>query len=138
VGIVSFSPLAMGVLTGKYTSPGAVPPGSRASGPPVAFYSEQDQWKDLPFFQPAVLAAVQRLRPIAEQAKCTMSQLALAWNLRATGVSSVITGASRPEQVSENAAASDLDIEASALEEVSAILAPVADFTAPTLPNMDD
>jgi aryl-alcohol dehydrogenase-like predicted oxidoreductase len=138
MGLFSFSPLAMGVLTGKYTSPDAIPPGSRASGPPTAFYSERDEWKDLPFFQQPVLDAVQSLKPLTEQAKCTMAQLALAWDLRMSAVSSVITGASRPDQVTENAAASDLDIDAATLDEVTAHLASVADFTAPTMPNMDD
>jgi voltage-dependent potassium channel beta subunit len=138
MGILSFCPLAMGVLTGKYTSVEAVPAGSRAAGPAIAFYSEQDEWKDLPFFQAPVLAAVQRLKPIAEQAKCTMAQLVLAWNLRISAVSSVITGASRPSQIAENAAASGLEIDAATLDEVSAVLAPVADFTAPTMPNMDE
>jgi voltage-dependent potassium channel beta subunit len=138
MGILSFSPLAMGVLTGKYTSVEAIPAESRAAGPAIAFYSEQDEWKDLPFFQRPVLEAVQRLKPVAKQAKCTVAQLALAWNLRTDAISSVITGASRLDQIEENAAASDLEIDSATMEEVSAVLTPVADFTAPTMPNMDE
>ncbi|MFL5799640.1 MAG: aldo/keto reductase family protein [Actinomycetota bacterium] len=138
LGLVVFSPLALGVLSGKYLSPDSVPAESRAAGPPIAFYSEQDEWKDLPFFRQPVLDAVQRLKPVAEKANCTVAQLSLAWILRSSAVSSVITGASRVTQVEDNAAASDLEVDPALLEEVSEILRPVADFTSPTMPNMDD
>jgi voltage-dependent potassium channel beta subunit len=137
LGFFAYSPLALGVMSGKYKSLESAPAGSRASGPPIAFYSEEDRWEDLPFFKPDTLQAVQRLKPLAERAGCTIAQLALAWCLRQPAVSSVITGASRVEQVQDNAAASDLGIDADILEEVSNELSSVADFSAPPMPNMD-
>jgi aryl-alcohol dehydrogenase-like predicted oxidoreductase len=104
----------------------------------VAFFSEEDKWEELPFFQQSALDAVQQLRPLAEAAGCTVAQLALAWILRADAVTSVITGASRVSQVEENAAVGDLQVDPAVLEEMSEILRPVADFNAPTMPNMDD
>jgi aryl-alcohol dehydrogenase-like predicted oxidoreductase len=137
LGLLAFSPLALGVLSGKYISVDSMPADSRATGPPIAFYSEQDQWKDLPFFQQSVLDAIQQLRPLAEAAGCTTAQLALAWILRSDAISSVITGASRASQVEENAASADLQIAPAVLEQMSEILRPVADFNSPTMPNMD-
>jgi aryl-alcohol dehydrogenase-like predicted oxidoreductase len=110
IGQVVFSPLAQGVLTGKY-KPGQPPPeGSRASDP------RQNQFlksgvldahvHDRIHVDDALLERVQRLAPLAEEAGLTMSQLALAWCLRQKNVSSVIIGASRPSQVEDNVAAS--------------------------------
>jgi aryl-alcohol dehydrogenase-like predicted oxidoreductase len=95
---VVWSPLAQGVLTGKY-SPGAPPPpDSRAASDSMGGFIER-------LVAPPVLEAVQRLRPVAEQAGLTMPQLALAWVLREPNVASAIVGASRPEQVRANASA---------------------------------
>jgi aryl-alcohol dehydrogenase-like predicted oxidoreductase len=95
---VVWSPLGQGVLTGKY-SPGAPPPAdSRAASESMSGFIGQ-------LIAPPVLEAVQRLRPIAEQAGLTMAQLALAWVLRQPNVASAIVGASRPEQVRANASA---------------------------------
>jgi 1-deoxyxylulose-5-phosphate synthase len=96
---IVWSPLAQGVLTGKYL-PGEPPPGdSRAASDSMSGFIER-------LIQPNVLEAVQRLLPIAQEAGLTMVQLALAWVLREQNVASAIVGASRPEQVHANASAS--------------------------------
>ena len=96
---IVWSPLAQGVLTGKY-SPDAPPPaGSRATSDEMGGY--MTRLLDRP-----VLEAVQRLKPIADEAGLSMTQFALAWVLREPNVAAAIIGASRPEQVVENAAAS--------------------------------
>jgi len=118
LGQVVWSPLAMGVLTGKYTSVEDVPPDSRAATDGVSFMSN--------FLKPKTLEAVASLRPVAEEAGCTLAQLALAWCLRDSGVSSVIVGATKPEQVTDNAAAADLDLDPSVLARVDAALGDVA------------
>ncbi|MFC5720888.1 aldo/keto reductase family protein [Streptomyces gamaensis] len=95
VGQLAWSPLAQGVLTGKY-APGQRPPaGSRCS------YDAYNPFIDA-LVKDEVLAAVQRLRPLAEEAGLTLAQLALAWVLRNPDVSSAVIGASRPEQIAEN------------------------------------
>lgn len=99
LGQVVFSPLAQGVLTGKY-KPGQEPPaGSRAADPSqnMFFGNRLEQGQ---------LEKVQKIVPLAQEAGLSMPQLALAWCLRQKNVSSVIIGASRPEQVEDNAAAS--------------------------------
>ena len=117
VGNVVWSPLAGGVLTGKYATPHDVPEGSRASGPEGQFLKA--------WLRPEVLDAVQKLRPVAEDAGATTAQLALAWCLRQPMVSSVIVGATRPEHVDDNAAAADLDLGADVFAAVDAVLEPV-------------
>lgn len=97
---IVWSPLAQGVLTGKYASRNTLPADSRAANSAINGFLNQ-AW-----LQPAVLDAVQSLRPIAAEAGLTLPQFALAWVLRQPNVASAITGASRPEQVDENAAAS--------------------------------
>jgi aryl-alcohol dehydrogenase-like predicted oxidoreductase len=95
---VCWSPLAQGVLTGKY-EPGQQPPGdSRAASEAMGGFISR-------LMDDETLTAVQRLKPIAQEAGLTMVQLALAWALRQSNVASVIIGASRPEQVHDNAAA---------------------------------
>ena len=102
IGQVVWSPLAQGVLTGKYHR-GEPPPGdARAAGSMGRFMGR--------LLRPKALDAVQRLRPIAEQAGLTMSQLALAWVLRQDNVAAAIIGASRPEQVHDNAAAAGVQL----------------------------
>lgn len=98
IGIINFSPLAQGILTGKYKPDEPLPTGSRASD------SKQNAYmmpldKDL-------LTRVQKLLPLAEAENMSMSQLAIAWCLRHAAISSVIIGASKPSQVEENAAVS--------------------------------
>jgi aryl-alcohol dehydrogenase-like predicted oxidoreductase len=98
---IVWSPLAQGVLTGKYRPGEAPPPDSRAASESMGGFIER-------LIEPRVLEAVQRLAPVAEQAGLTMVQLALAWVLRQPNVASAIVGASRPEQVRANAAASGI------------------------------
>ena len=98
IGQIVWSPLAQGVLTGKYRPGESAPAGTRAGSPGMNRFIGR-------LLAPEVLEAVDRLRPIADGAGMTMSQLALAWVLRRDEVSAAIIGASRPEQVLENAAA---------------------------------
>ncbi|HZI82391.1 MAG TPA: aldo/keto reductase [Casimicrobiaceae bacterium] len=93
LGLTTWSPLASGVLTGKYND--GVPPGSRAT---VKGY----EWLAQRIVDPQKIASVRKLVPIAKELDCTPGQLGLAWCLKNPHVSSVITGASRPEQVVEN------------------------------------
>jgi 1-deoxyxylulose-5-phosphate synthase len=98
---IVWSPLAQGVLTGKYL-PGEAPPAdSRAASESMGGFIDR-------LMEPRVLEAVQRLRPVADEAGLTMVQLALAWVLRTQNVASAIVGASRPEQVVANASASGI------------------------------
>jgi len=120
LGNVVWSPLAMGILTGKYTTAENPPAGTRAAG------RSKDMMED--YFTQPVLDAVQRLKPLAERAHCSLAQLALAWCLRTPDVSSVIIGATRPEQVDDNVAAADLDVDPEIFHAMDDILAPVAPF----------
>jgi len=115
---IVWSPLAQGVLTGKY-KPGERPAeGTRAA-------SEEMGWAMDRFRDDEVLEAVQRLRPIADGLGITMSQLALAWVLREPNVASAIVGASRPAQVEENAAASGVRLDAATLQAIDEALGDV-------------
>jgi aryl-alcohol dehydrogenase-like predicted oxidoreductase len=98
---IVWSPLAQGVLTGKYRPDQPPPPDSRATSESMGGFIGR-------LMEPRVLEAVQRLRPIADSAGLTMVQLALAWVLRKPNVASAIVGASRPEQVHANASASGI------------------------------
>jgi aryl-alcohol dehydrogenase-like predicted oxidoreductase len=116
---IVWSPLAQGALTGKY-KPGEVPPaGTRAA-------SQNMGWAMDRFRDDDVLEAVQRLRPIADGLGITMAQLALAWVLREPNVASAIVGASRPEQVEDNAAASGTELDDATLRAIDEALVPVA------------
>ena len=115
---IVWSPLAQGALTGKY-KPGEPPPeGTRATSKRMG--QMMGQWRES-----AVLEAVQRLVPIAERLGITMGQLALAWVLDNSNVASTIVGASRPEQVHENAAASGIELGDATLAEIDAALGDV-------------
>jgi 1-deoxyxylulose-5-phosphate synthase len=118
---IVWSPLAQGALTGKYQPGQAPPPDSRAASAYMG--GMMDRWRD-----DDVLEAVQRLRPIADGLGITLAQLALAWVLREDDVAAAIIGASRPEQVEENAAASGIDLDAATL---AAIDDAVADVVVP-------
>jgi aryl-alcohol dehydrogenase-like predicted oxidoreductase len=108
---IVWSPLAQGALTGKY-KPGEQPErGTRAASPQMGW--SMDRFRD-----DDVLEAVQRLVPIAEGVGVTMAQLALAWVLREDNVASAIIGASRPEQVEENAAASGIELDDATLQAI--------------------
>ncbi|CAN5626915.1 aldo/keto reductase family protein [soil metagenome] len=115
---IVWSPLAQGVLTGKYP-PGEPPPAdSRAASEEMG--TMMDAWRT-----DEVLAAVQRLRPIADDADLSMAQLALAWVLREPNVASTIIGASRPSQVDDNVAASGVRLSDSILTAIDEALEPV-------------
>ncbi|MPZ90009.1 MAG: aldo/keto reductase, partial [Nitriliruptorales bacterium] len=118
LGQVVWSPLAMGVLTGKYSSMDCVPPDSRAAGEYAAHMGN--------FMTPEILEAVQRVKPIAQEAGCSLSQLALAWCLRDQGISSVVVGATKTSHVEDNVAAADLTADPALLSRVDDVLAPVA------------
>jgi aryl-alcohol dehydrogenase-like predicted oxidoreductase len=105
---IVWSPLAQGVLTGKYR-PGAPPPSDSRMA------SQGMGWAMDRFRSDELLAAVQRLQPIADGLGITMAQLALAWVLRESNVASAIVGASRPEQVDDNAAASGIELDEATL-----------------------
>jgi 1-deoxyxylulose-5-phosphate synthase len=116
---IVWSPLAQGVLTGKYR-PGSPPPaGSRATSTAMNRFIGE-------LLNNRTLEAVERLRPIADGAGLTMSQLALAWVLRQDNVAAAIIGATRPEQVHENARAAGLRMSADTLEAIDAALEGVA------------
>ena len=111
---IVWSPLAQGALTGKY-KPGQPPPeGSRAAG--------RDSQMMGRFRDNSVLEAVQRLRPIADGLGLTMAQLAVAWVLREPNVASAIVGASRPEQLDENAGASGVKLDDATLAAIDEAL----------------
>jgi aryl-alcohol dehydrogenase-like predicted oxidoreductase len=118
LGNVVWAPLAMGVLTGKYTNVKEPPSGTRAAG------HELEMMED--YFKQPILDAVQRVVPLAKEAGCTLSQLALAWCLRRPEISCTIVGATRPEQVDDNAAAGSLKIDPSLFARMDEILQPVA------------
>lgn len=117
LGNVVWSPLAMGILTGKYSDAARPPAGTRASGE----YAEMME----DYFTQPVLDAVARLQPLARRTGCTLGQLALAWCLREPEVTSAIVGATKLEHVEENIAAAGLDVDPATFEEMNAVLAPV-------------
>ena len=112
---IVWSPLGQGVLSGKYDPDSPPPRDSRAA------HESMGTWMDR-LMQPDVLRAVQRLKPIAEEAGLTLPQFALAWVLREPNIASAIIGASRPEQVRENAAASGVVIDTQLFIRAEAIL----------------
>jgi len=115
---IVWSPLAQGVLTGKYL-PGEPPPAdSRAASESMSGFIDR-------LVAPPVLQAVQRLKPIAESEGISMAQLALAWVLRLPNVASAIVGASRPQQVHDNASASGIGLSAETLAAVDTALGDV-------------
>jgi aryl-alcohol dehydrogenase-like predicted oxidoreductase len=116
IGQVVFSPLAQGILTGKYKPGAPVPADSRAADPSQNMFMNAGKLDDKD------LEKVEKLRPIAAELDLSMAQLALAWILRQKNVSSVIIGASRVSQVEDNAAASGKTIPAEALAKIEDIL----------------
>ncbi len=112
---IVFSPLEQGVLTGKY-QPGHPPPAdSRASDEHMNGFI--GRWLNEP-----VLRAVQSLQPVADRNGLSLAQLALAWVLQNDNVAAAIIGASRPQQVSENAAAAGVRLDAESMAEIDAVL----------------
>jgi len=116
LGQVVYSPLAQGILTGKYQPGAALPEGSRAADP------SQNMFLGGGKLDQDVLVKVQKLGPIADGLDLTRSQLALAWCLRQPNVSSVIIGASRPEQVEDNAGAAGVALTPETLAAIDAAL----------------
>jgi 1-deoxyxylulose-5-phosphate synthase len=116
---IVWSPLAQGTLTGKYK------PGERPSAGTRAASSDMG-WAMDRFRDDDVLEAVQRLRPVADDLGVTMAQLALAWVLREPNVASAIVGASRPEQVEENAGASGIALDEATLAAIDDALVSAA------------
>jgi aryl-alcohol dehydrogenase-like predicted oxidoreductase len=110
---IVWSPLAQGVLTGKY-KPGEPPPqDSRATSESMNYFFD---------YADDLLERVQRLKPIADELGISMAQLALAWVLREPNVASAIIGASRPQQVEDNAAASGIELDDQTLRRIDEIL----------------
>jgi voltage-dependent potassium channel beta subunit len=115
---VVWSPIAQGVLTGKYL-PGEQPPeGSRATDQTGSGFIQG-------FLRDEVLERVQRLKPLAEKAGLSMAQLAVAWVLQNDNVATAIIGASRPEQVKDNVGAAGVTLDADLLEEIDSVLGDV-------------
>jgi aryl-alcohol dehydrogenase-like predicted oxidoreductase len=120
IGQIVWSPLAQGVLTGKYKPRQPIPDDSR-------FANEATSGLKHLVFQDETLAAVQQLIPIAEGAGLTLPHLALAWVLRRPELVSAITGASRPQQLLDNVAASGIALSPDVLASVDAVLAGIPD-----------
>jgi aryl-alcohol dehydrogenase-like predicted oxidoreductase len=119
IGQIVWSPIAQGVLTGKYQPGQAPPPGSRAT--------DEKGGSDMiqRFMTDDVLTRVQQLVPLAQEAGLTMAQLAVAWVLQNPNVSSAIIGASRPEQVTENARAAGVKLDEDLMKKIDDILGDV-------------
>ncbi|MEY4962165.1 MAG: hypothetical protein RLZZ249_862 [Actinomycetota bacterium] len=118
LGQIVWSPMAQGVLTGKYLPGQPAPEGSRAADPAMSSIVEK-------FMGEATLTAVQNLRPLAEGLGLTMAQFALAWVLQNNAVSAAIVGASRPDQIKDNLGASGVEIPADVMSKVDEVLAGV-------------
>ena len=113
---IVWSPLAQGVLTGKY-KPGEAPPeGTRATSESMGQFMGRARDRTL-------LERVQRLRPVANELGISLAQLALAWVLREPNVASAIVGASRPEQIEDNVGAVGIELDAATLAQIDEILA---------------
>jgi aryl-alcohol dehydrogenase-like predicted oxidoreductase len=130
LGQIVWSPMAQGILTGKYLPGQPAPAGSRGADPATASIVEK-------FMSEETLTAVQNLRPLAEQLGVNMAQFALAWVLQNPAVSAAIVGASSPEQISSNIAASGVDIPGEVMKRVDEILAGVYQ-TDPSLTKSPD
>lgn len=112
MGLVVFSPLGMGMLTGKYDD--GIPKDSRFS---------REEWAAKRYVTDENIDRVRRLKPIAGALGISRAQLALAWTLRQPSVSSAIIGATRPSQILDNAAAADVNLSPDVIEEIEGILA---------------
>ena len=121
VSQIVWSPMAQGVLTGKYLPGQPVPEGSRASDERLAGIMGK-------YLSDDVLTRVQQIKPLADELGLTMAQFALAWVLQNDNVASAIVGATRPEQITSNIAAAGVEIPQEVMHKVSEILAPVAVF----------
>ncbi|GAW52521.1 MULTISPECIES: aldo/keto reductase family protein [unclassified Nocardioides] len=120
IGQIVWSPIAQGVLTGKYLPGQAPPEGSRAT--------DEKGGKDMisRWMQDDVLERVQRLKPIADEAGLSLAQLAVAWVLQNDNVSAAIIGASRPEQVTDNVKAAGVRLEAATMKAIDDVVGDIA------------
>ena len=118
LGQIVWSPIAQGVLTGKYLPGKPPPPGSRATDQMGSNFISH-------FMTDDVLTRVQQLQPLAKEAGLSMAQLAIAWVLQNKSVSSAIIGASRPEQVLENVKAAGVKLDAGLMRRIDEVLGPV-------------
>ncbi|GAA3844478.1 aldo/keto reductase family protein [Sphaerisporangium flaviroseum] len=120
IGQIVWSPIAQGVLTGKYLPGQAPPAGSRATDPTGSGFISRMLDDD-------VLTRVQELKPIAADLGLTMAQLAVAWVLQNPNVSSAIVGATRPEQVRDNVKASGVKLEAGVMTKIDEVLGTIVE-----------
>ncbi|MFV0253991.1 MAG: aldo/keto reductase family protein [Beutenbergiaceae bacterium] len=118
---IVWSPIAQGVLTGKYRPGQAAPPGSRATDSAGGATMIADWMRD------DVLERVQLLRPIADEANLSMAQLAVAWVLQNDNVAAALIGASRPEQVADNVKASGVVLDPQLLARIDEVLGDVVE-----------
>jgi aryl-alcohol dehydrogenase-like predicted oxidoreductase len=121
IGQIVWSPIAQGVLTGKYLPGGKIPAGSRAT--------DKKGGKDMiaSFMKEPILQAVQKLIPIAQKVDLTLAQLAVAWVLQNSNVSSAIIGATKPSQIKENVKAAGIKLEKSIMDEIDMVLGAVVE-----------
>jgi aryl-alcohol dehydrogenase-like predicted oxidoreductase len=119
VSQIVWSPMAQGILTGKYLPGQPVPADSRAADERAGAFIREKLTDE-------VLTRVQQLKPIADDLGLTMAQLALAWVLQNSNVASAIVGASRPEQISSNIAATGVKLSADVMKKIDEITLPVA------------
>ena len=121
IGQIVWSPIAQGVLTGKYLPGQAPPAGSRAT--------DENGGADMirRWMQDDVLERVQQLKPIADEAGLSLAQLAVAWVLQNDNVSAAIIGASRPEQVTDNVKASGVRLDAATMKAIDEVVDPVVE-----------
>ena len=112
---IVWSPMAGGVLTGKYL-PGATPPeGTRASDPETSSFLEK-------FMTDSTLTRIQKLLPVAEELDISMPQLALAWTLQNSNVSAAIVGARNPDQIKSNLGADEIEIPSAMMKKIDEAL----------------
>lgn len=121
---IVWSPLAQGVLTGKYLPGQKLPADSRATSASMGYFFRKELLQD------HVLQSVQNLLPVAKDLGLTITQLALAWVLREPNVASAIIGATKPEQVKENAGAAGKKLSPEVISRIDTILAPALEKAA--------
>lgn len=119
MGQIVFSPLAQGVLTGKYKPNAEIPKDSRAANKEIGRFVDR-------YMDNETLEAVQKIDSIADQLDLSLVQLSLAWILRQPGVSSAIIGASKPSQIEENVQASGIKLSQDVLDEIDKVLEEIA------------
>lgn len=120
IGQLAWSPLAQGLLTGKYRPGADLPPKSRAAGPAKSFFMSAALTED-------VLMRVGELRLLAAAAGLSLPQLAIAWVLHNPGVSAAVVGATSPEQIAQNVSASGVQLTDDVVARIEEILAPIVE-----------